>query len=151
MKKPSPRQGRAVQAGSRTPASALLAEAAPLSGALPDPEGSPVALLVEDEALIAMPMVDILEDAGFLVVSVGTVRKARLALRAEQGFALVVLDSGLPDGDGTCLVPEIRARFPRARILVTSGKVDIALDGVTVLPKPFDFARFEAAVRARDA
>jgi two-component system, OmpR family, response regulator len=37
----------------------------------------------------------------------------------------VVLDLSLPDGEGTELVPEIRERHPRTRVVVLSAREDV--------------------------
>lgn len=90
----------------------------------------------------------------------GTLAEARAAVGAEAP-ALLVLDPGLPDGDGTALVTEVRARHPWAQVFVilrpswadqTSRFIAAGANDVAV--KPFDVgklpARAEALLRAAD-
>ncbi len=64
-------------------------------------------LIVDDEPAVADVLSFALRKAGFLVHTVGTLADARRALRAAPP-ALVVLDLGLPDGDGLELCRALR-------------------------------------------
>lgn len=56
-------------------------------------------LLVEDDAMITSGLTYALEQEGFAVISAATVSEALSALRQED-ISLVLLDVGLPDGEG---------------------------------------------------
>lgn len=64
-------------------------------------------LMVEDHPPLAEAIGDALRRAGFAVDHARTARDAR-ALAALGGHALVLLDLGLPDGDGLDLLPLLR-------------------------------------------
>lgn len=57
-------------------------------------------LLVEDDAALAKALRDALRDAGLLVEATATGREADYLVRTER-YDTVILDLGLPDGDGT--------------------------------------------------
>jgi two-component system OmpR family response regulator len=65
-------------------------------------------LLVEDHPALAEAIGDALARAGFAVDRACTARVAR-AMAATVDYALVLLDLGLPDGDGLRLLPVLRA------------------------------------------
>ncbi len=56
-------------------------------------------LLVDDDANILEGLRDILEDAGYRVITAGTGQSALAALKKEPA-ALAILDYQLPDGTG---------------------------------------------------
>ena len=64
-------------------------------------------LVVEDEPKIAESLICILETDGFDPIRVATISAARQAIR-ENPFSLIVLDVGLPDGDGLDFCKELR-------------------------------------------
>ena len=74
---------------------------------------------------------------------------------AINPYHLVVLDLGLPDGDGLTLCRELRASGNSTRVLIltardTTGDKVLGLDAGAddYLAKPFDFAELGARVRA---
>ena len=82
---------------------------------------SPRVLVVEDEHQTAQTIELLLRAADFVSVTiVGSVKgvRARLNVSAPD---LVLLDLRLPDGDGVELIPVVRAKAPRARILVLTS------------------------------
>jgi two-component system OmpR family response regulator len=66
-------------------------------------------LIVDDEPAVADVLCFALRKGGFVVQAVSTLAEARRELHARPP-ALVVLDLGLPDGDGLALCREIRER-----------------------------------------
>ena len=64
-------------------------------------------LVVEDDAGIATGLRTNLQQRGYAVDVCGTLDAAWAALRSEV-FDLVLLDLGLPDGDGGGLLQRIR-------------------------------------------
>lgn len=114
------------------------------AGNPPSLSGSPVALVVEDEPLIEWMLTDVLEENGFLVVPVRTLKEARDVIGSHREIDVFLIDSGLPDGDGLTLIPEIRNRFPEARIAAATGRGDVCVEGVTLFVKPYDISEIAA-------
>jgi DNA-binding response OmpR family regulator len=110
-------------------------------------------LLVEDAPEFSMLVTNVLTDAGYRVRAVGTVADAL----ASMGTAIpdvVVLDLGLPDGDGLDLCRVIR-EHSNAYIIVASGRageVDklrgFSLGADDFLVKPFSGRELVARVDA---
>jgi two-component system, OmpR family, alkaline phosphatase synthesis response regulator PhoP len=102
-------------------------------------------LVVEDERNVAETLVERLTAAGFVVTHAASAARARLALSAEAPH-LVLLDVGLPDGNGFELAAEIRSLAPRAAIifLTAHGNPEDRVRGLELgaddyLTKPFHF------------
>ncbi|MFO1399081.1 MAG: response regulator [Burkholderiales bacterium] len=111
------------------------------------------ALIVEDEAPIRRFVRMALEGEGWTVVEAGTLREG-LSDVATQTPDLVVLDLGLPDGDGIALLRDVRT-WSRTPVIVLSARADerdkvAALDAGAddYLTKPFGVAELLARVRA---
>jgi PAS domain S-box-containing protein len=83
-------------------------------------------LLVEDHAIVREAIAAAFErEPGFEVVGqAGSLREARTML---SGADVLVLDLGLPDGDGIDLIPELRRHNPAALVLVLSASLDPAV------------------------
>ncbi|MBP6628462.1 MAG: response regulator [Kofleriaceae bacterium] len=118
---------------------------------MPDPAANPTILVVEDELGMRRLLRATLTSNGFGVVEASTVADGA---RAAAGASLVLLDLGLPDGDGLTLVRELRA-WTAVPIVVLSArgreadKVE-ALDAGAddYLTKPFGVGELLARVRA---
>lgn len=88
----------------------------------PAPLPTPV-LVVEDDALIQQRLRQILGSLGYqadmlhFASGLGPARQ----LAAQQRFALALVDLGLPDGNGTELIAELRSSDPVMGILVISA------------------------------
>jgi two-component system, cell cycle response regulator len=120
----------------------------------------PLVLVAEDDADVRMLVRYRLEQAGFRVVAAATVVDA-LALAAEHHPDVLLLDIGLPDGDGyeVCRHVLATSAAPPAVIFVTGR--DTTVDRVAGLHagavdyilKPFEpaelVARVQAAVRMK--
>jgi DNA-binding NtrC family response regulator len=78
-------------------------------------------LVVEDQPLQRQTLVATLQDAGYQVIDCDTGGKAR-QLCAEHRPETVLLDLGLPDGDGLDLLPHLLDSSPLSRILVLTGR-----------------------------
>lgn len=76
-------------------------------------------LLVEDDQRLARALSLALGDAGHAVRVAGTVREAEAQLRQREPD-VVLLDLGLPDGDGLVLCAAIRTRSTVPIIIVTA-------------------------------
>jgi two-component system sensor histidine kinase HydH len=79
-------------------------------------------LIVDDNSELADNLREILENVGYHVLVVGSYGEA-LAQGEEYSVALV--DVRLPDGDGTVLASELKARRPDSEIILLSGSATL--------------------------
>lgn len=89
-------------------------------------------LVVDDVGVNRLTLLALLEDDGHQVDEAGSCAQARQLLETGR-YDVVLLDLGLPDGNGVTLIPDIR-RSKQTRIVVTSGSdaagVAALVDGV---------------------
>ena len=112
----------------------------------------PVVLIIEDEAPMRRFLRASLRANGFQVVEAATAREG-LAQAAGRNPEVILLDLGLPDGDGRDVARELR-RTSRAPIIVLSAR-GLEHDKVTVLDlgaddyltKPFGMGELLARIR----
>jgi len=97
---------------------------------------------------------DGLGKAGFLADRVSTLEEAQRSLAAER-YAAVILDLGLPDGDGLSVVRTLRGSGDSTPILILSarGGVNDRVKGIELgaddyLAKPFALEELVARMRA---
>ncbi|MDP9012151.1 MAG: two-component system response regulator KdpE [Pseudomonadota bacterium] len=116
-------------------------------------EPSPVAILIEDERQIRRFVRTALEAEGWSVVEAETVRQG-LTDAGTRKPDLIILDLGLPDGDGMELIRDVRS-WSKVPIIVLSARVGEqdkieALDAGAddYLIKPFGVGELLARVRA---
>ncbi len=125
-------------------------------------------LVVEDDAGIASGLRSALEQRGYAVDLCDTVGSAWSALRS-QAFDAVLLDLGLPDGDGSSLLQRLRGAAraepdavagpslpdPDTPVLIMTARdhvqqriagLDLGADDYLI--KPFDVDELEARLRA---
>jgi len=85
--------------------------------------GQPVVLVVEDEPLLRLFAADMIEDAGFEVIDVGSASEAIVVLETHPEVRIVFTDVDMPGGiDGIKLAACVRDRWPPIDIIITSGK-----------------------------
>src|SRR3954469_3490375 len=111
-------------------------------------------LVVEDDPGLAAVLARGLEEAGYAVDSAAD-GSTGLWLGTENEYDVVVLDLGLPDLDGLCVLSRLRAVGAWAPVLVLTARDSLSdrvsgLDGGAddYLLKPFAFAELLARVRA---
>ncbi|SHM03252.1 response regulator [Vreelandella subglaciescola] len=111
-------------------------------------------LLVEDDALVASGIRAGLATVDFVVDSVPTIKEARRAMQSVQSD-VVILDRGLPDGDGMQLLEEWRAAGVQTPVLILTARdaVRDRVDGLhsgadDYLIKPFDLDELVARLYA---
>ena len=81
-------------------------------------------LVVDDDALMRETLRDILEDAGFQIMTAGRVSEA-LEVLGAQAFDLMLVDLNLPDGAGTALALEARQKRANLRVILMTGEADL--------------------------
>ncbi len=95
-------------------------------------------LLVEDEKEFRIITKQILESAGYKVLSANDGKVALQILEINSDHIdMVLTDIGMPHLSGTDLVKEIRQRYPYIKILLTSGFVDQHNYSEKFIQKPF--------------
>lgn len=109
-------------------------------------------LLVEDDDRIRLEVLDALNAAEFQVSVCATLADAREA--ANRDFDLILLDLGLPDGDGLDLCRELREAGDGVPIIILTARdvpeqrvrgLDVGADDYVV--KPFHMPELIARIR----
>ena len=114
---------------------------------------APLALLVEDEPQIRRFVRAALEEEGWQVHEAATVQRG-LSDAGTRAPDLVILDLGLPDGDGFGFINDLR-KWSSVPVIVLSARTAEA-DKITALDagaddyltKPFSVGELQARVRA---
>ena len=113
-------------------------------------EQKPVVLLVENEAVIRMETILAIEDAGYAVLAVGNADDAITVLNARDDICAVFTEIRLPgDLNGVDLARGIAERWPRMRLIVTSGdrRRDNIPAGWRYIQKPYCGSQIIDALR----
>lgn len=115
-------------------------------------------LVCEDDPDVAAILRETLEQDGFNVDVVATMRDAATAIAQPKQYAALLLDLQLPDGDGVALIRRLRERDETRNlpIIVVSAYVDKgrevarshSLNVVDWMEKPVDIERLRRAVSA---
>ena len=114
---------------------------------------APLALLVEDEPQIRRFVRAALEEEGWQVHEAATVARG-LSDAGTRSPDLIILDLGLPDGDGIDFIGDVRkwSNVPVIVLSARTGEADkiAALDAGAddYLSKPFSVGELQARVRA---
>jgi CheY-like chemotaxis protein len=113
------------------------------------PKPPPKVLVVDDNALIAWSVAEVLKDLGFETTTAGSGEEA-MVLLWQTGYDAVVTDIHLPAADGFAVVATARGRNPRVPIVMMSAFADtetrrraMLLGIEAFLDKPFDFSNLE--------
>lgn len=111
-------------------------------------------LLVEDDTIIAKNITTFLKRKGFSIDLAGSIEEGYEKACSED-YDLIVLDRGLPDGDGLDLITKLRDDDIHLPLLVLTAKnedLDI-IEGLNsgaddYLSKPFDMEVLIARIKA---
>ncbi len=113
---------------------------------------NPVLLLIEDDAMLRGGLSELFSREGYRVIEAGSVREARQ--KKDETVQVIVLDVGLPDGDGVNLCREWRSQGEKRPILFLTAKdeefdVVRGLDsgGNDYVTKPFRMQELLSRVR----
>jgi CheY-like chemotaxis protein len=99
-------------------------------------------LVVEDHPLVRMAVVEVMIEAGFEVLDASGPGEAIRMLEARPDIHLVFTDAEMPGTmDGIELAHYIRNRWPPVKLIVVSGKKEIASEelpaGARFFHKPY--------------
>jgi DNA-binding NarL/FixJ family response regulator len=112
-------------------------------------------LIVEDEPLVALFLVDVIEEMGQTVIGTPTTPEAALSAAASAPPQIAIIDANLGGrGDGIALARQLQA-LHATRIIFLSGDASLstnpavhALKPLAVLQKPCLPSELEAALHA---
>jgi len=101
--------------------------------------GSETILLAEDNEEVREFMTTVLRKSGYSVIEAVDGEAAIERFKANKGISLLILDSVMPKKNGRQVYDEISAKYPRIKIIFTSGYTrDVILDK-GIEDKTFEF------------
>jgi DNA-binding response OmpR family regulator len=111
-------------------------------------------LIVEDEVLLRSSLEEFLEKEGFVVEIAGTVELAEEKISLYD-YDVVLLDLGLPDGDGISLIEQIKSKEKVTGVIIISARdaIDDRVVGLEkgaddYLTKPFHLSELNARLKS---
>jgi CheY-like chemotaxis protein len=85
-----------------------------------------VVLVVEDDMMLRMLAVDMVTDAGYTPLEALDAAEAFVILESRTDIALICTDIQMPGKmDGVGLAHAVHQRWPRIKIIVVSGQLDL--------------------------
>ncbi len=87
-------------------------------------EDDEVIIVVDDYPDVLNLVRDSLDACGFLAISAGSIAELHQGLNSNN-VALALLDIGLPDGDGSDIIPEVKQDFPDMAVIMLTGNTDL--------------------------
>ena len=94
-----------------------------------DRQGTETVLVVEDRAYVGDLAQELLEDFGYSVLRAGSGREALEVLASGAKVDLLFSDLIMPGGmNGVVLAREARRRYPRLKVLLTTGYAEASLE-----------------------
>ena len=122
---------------------------------LPRGRADELILAVEDEEDVRLMSVGALRDLGYTVIHASDGAAALRYLETHPGVRLVFTDIVMPEMDGPQLAAVIREKYPRIRLLFTTGYARGAIgrdgrlpEGVDLIAKPFTMSQLSSKIRA---
>ena len=110
-------------------------------------------LVVEDEADIVFALRDSLEHDGYEVTVAGSCATA-IALVVQQRFNAILLDLGLPDGDGMEVLKDVQRREPTLPVIIITAHIaqertigSLGKGAFAYLTKPFNIEELRQTLR----
>ncbi|GGH26860.1 response regulator [Alsobacter metallidurans] len=109
-------------------------------------------LLVEDEPLIALTLVDMLEELGHRPLEALNGGQALALFGEHSDIDLLITDLGLPDIAGDRLAELLRAKTPLLPVIFATGHTGQGPQPITPKPptahlgKPFQVAELESTI-----
>ncbi|CCH03638.1 two component transcriptional regulator, winged helix family (plasmid) [Fibrella aestuarina BUZ 2] len=111
-------------------------------------------LLVEDEPSLLRAMRQYLEEEGYVVTTAATFANASTALN-DYDYDCIVVDIGLPDGNGLNLIRQLKAAQKPSGLIIISAKdsLDDKLTGLELgsddyITKPFHLPELNARIKS---
>lgn len=111
-------------------------------------------LLIEDEPLLLRAMQHYLQTEGNVITAAPTLRQA-LEKANDYDYDCVIVDIGLPDGNGLELIKQLKKQHAQAGIIIVSAKdsLDDKLLGLDLgaddyLTKPFHLPELNARIKS---
>ena len=111
-------------------------------------------LLIEDQLSLANDVMSFLKQNNYNCFHASSLKKASSAFR-KNNFNTVLLDLGLPDGDGLSLIKKIKEKDPSCGVIIISAKdaVDKKVEGLELgaddyLTKPFFMPELNARIKS---
>jgi len=88
-------------------------------------------LVVDDEPAVTDSLRLILTDAGFEVLTAGTVAEATAIVNNTE-LDLVITDYRLPDGNGIDLITQVKSEAPQTEVILMTahGSVDLTIEAI---------------------
>ena len=113
-------------------------------------------LVVEDEKTARMVVSNFLRNNGYEVQEVGSLAEARKII-SQDGTDIIILDIGLPDGEGTDLLPEVARLLNRPQVIIMTA-FDVVTRAVNAMKngaqdymvKPIDLQELVKRVQRAD-
>ena len=111
-------------------------------------------LIVEDNQRLAQDMQNFLQKDGYVVETVALLKEAREKIYTYS-YDLVILDLGLPDGNGLKIIPVIKEQDSKTGIVILTAKDALSekVEGLEMgaddyLTKPFHKAELNARINS---
>ncbi|NEW81221.1 MAG: response regulator transcription factor [Mariniphaga sp.] len=111
-------------------------------------------LVIEDEKMLCETIVSYLEGEGYLCEHAGTVEMGTEKINLYE-YDCMLLDIGLPDGNGLTLVRELKKCHPETGIIIISAKnslddkvIGLDLGADDYLTKPFHLSELNSRVKS---
>ena len=113
----------------------------------------PEVLIVDDDPDLQIILHDLLESEGYAVTEASTCREALLHTQTKS-FDAVLLDIGLPDGDGVSVLNHLQETSPSLSVIMltaatsTDLRADVLAQGAfSFLSKPYSHNELRLLVR----
>lgn len=94
-------------------------------------------LIVDDAPKVCGLLARALSDLPYRILTADSVRSAKEILHQIERIRMLIVDFGLPDGNGFDIVEAVRKLEPHMPILLISG-YDVGAVDVEFMLKPFD-------------